>query len=63
MLVDHSQFKVINGDNVLSSMSSMPKESGADEKDSDNGGAGFIGSALVRYIINETSERWWWSIS
>ena len=22
------------------------------------GGAGFIGSALVRYIINETSMRW-----
>ncbi len=56
MLVDHSQFKVINGDNVHQRMSSMPKESGADEKNSDNRWAGFIGSALVRYIINETSD-------
>ncbi len=58
MLVDHSQFKVINGDKSISSMSSMPKESGADEKNSVTGGAGFIGSALVRYIINETATRW-----
>ena len=34
----------------------MPKESGADEKILITGGAGFIGSALVRYIINETSD-------
>lgn len=34
----------------------MPKESGADEKNSDNRWCGFIGSALVRYIINETSD-------
>ncbi|XNM77071.1 hypothetical protein ACLK19_25490 [Escherichia coli] len=32
MLVDQSQFKVINGDLLISCMSSMPKESGVMRK-------------------------------
>lgn len=27
------------------------------------GGAGFIGSAVVRHIIDETPTPWWWWIS
>ena len=40
----------------ISGMSSMPKGLALMRKILITGGAGFIGSALVRYIINETSD-------
>ncbi len=59
MLVDHSQFKVINGDNVHQQCRQCQRSLALMRKILITGGAGFIGlPALVRYIINETAMRW-----
>lgn len=56
MLVDHNQFKAVSGDSVTRRLSSTPR-SVAVRTILVTGGAGFIGSAVVREIIQHTADR------